>query len=746
MDRRGFLKLTTISGTGAALSGCGSPGDSLIRFVPDEERVPGVAEWKPSVCPLCAAGCGLSVRVMEADVETVRNGQAGIVRMGVAKKLEGASTHPINGGALCARGQAGLQMTFHPDRLIQPLRRSGPRQGGGFEPISWEQAIKEVVTQLDALVATGQQRALAFITAGRRTHRQALIDQFAEKFGAPPPIAHELFGDEVLRRANAISFGREQLPTVDLANTRYLLSFGADFLDTWNSPVAQSLAYGQMRQGRKGTRGAFVQVEARMTLTGASADEWIPTVPGTEGILALGLAHVILRDKLVSSAPIPRTFSLIEGLADGLVDYAPARVADWTKVSVSRIERLAHDFAERRPSAAVIGGPPLAHTNGLASAVAVNVLNALVGTIDQPGGIFFTPAIARPTATRRGRFETFIDEIRSGKEKVQVLFIDGVNPAFTTPAAWDVPEALGQISFVVSFGSFIDETSAVADLVLPDHSFLESWVEALPESGSRVAVASVAAPAMKPLFQTRATPDVLLEVAHALARPLDLPWRSFDGMLQDSFEVLGPEAWATSLAQGGWWGDQPVAVAPRLREGGDGRVPASVTLAMPAYAGDVSEYPFHFLPYPSTTFLDGSLAHLPWLQELPDPMTTAMWSTWVEINTTTANRLGIRLGDVVEVSSHVGLLRAPAFVSPAIAPDVVAMPTGQGHRMFGRYASGRGANPISLLSPVRVESIGALAWAATRVKVARVSGPDGGLILFSAGGQLREHRNPMEHR
>src|SRR5882762_1993890 len=139
MDRRDFIKLTAITGTSATLASCGTPEHQLIRFVPDEDLVPGVAEWKPSVCPMCAAGCGLTVRVMEADVETVRNGQAGVVKMGVAKKLEGDPKDPISHGGLCARGQAAIQVTYHPDRLTQPMKRTGARGAGEFTAIPWDQ-------------------------------------------------------------------------------------------------------------------------------------------------------------------------------------------------------------------------------------------------------------------------------------------------------------------------------------------------------------------------------------------------------------------------------------------------------------------------------------------------------------------------------------------------------------------------------------------------------------------------------
>ena len=159
----------------------------------------------------------------------------------------------------------------------------------------------------------------------------------------------------------------------------------------------------------------------------------------------------------------------------------------------------------------------------------------------------------------------------------------------------------------------------------------------------------------------------------------------------------------------------------------------------PRFDGDASQYPFNFLPYASNAFLDGSLAHLPWLQEMPDPLTSAMWSSWIEINPTTAARLGIALGDVVEVASAHGTLRTAALVSPGIAPDLVAMPVGQGHQSFTRYASGRGENPIELLAPLTEPETGSLAWAATRVRITRVGGPDGRLILFAGG--MREHED-----
>jgi anaerobic selenocysteine-containing dehydrogenase len=198
----------------------------------------------------------------------------------------------------------------------------------------------------------------------------------------------------------------------------------------------------------------------------------------------------------------------------------------------------------------------------------------------------------------------------------------------------------------------------------------------------------------------------------------------------------GSDAWTDAQEKGGWWGTLPAAL---VQGPVAGNAPPPSSFAAAEFDGDAAQYPFAFLPYPSSSFLDGSLAHLPWLQEMPDPLTSAMWSTWVEINPATAGKLGISEGDVVEIASAHGKVRAPAVLFPGIAPDVVAMPAGQGHRTFTRYASGRGANPIEVLAPTKVGGTNALAWAATRVKVTRVSGPDGSLILF-AGGSREEKR------
>jgi len=257
MDRRQFIKATALTGSSLTLASCGNPEYRLIRFVPEDRMTPGISVWKPTVCPLCPAGCGLIVRVVEGEAEVIRNNQLGVTKMALAKKLEGNPAHPISQGKLCVHGQAAIQVTYHPDRIGHPLKRAGARGAGDFQEVSWDDALSELVSRLDALAEANDQKALAFLTRPQNGLRVQLIREFAGRFGAGSPVSFEFFSEDVLRRANGVSFGRPQLPSFDLAQSRYLIAFGADFLGSWNSPVSQSIAYGQMRQGRPACGGSL---------------------------------------------------------------------------------------------------------------------------------------------------------------------------------------------------------------------------------------------------------------------------------------------------------------------------------------------------------------------------------------------------------------------------------------------------------------------------------------------------------
>src|SRR5271165_876050 len=751
MKRRTFLSLSALSGAAFAVEGCSNRGTQFIRFVPEEDLVPGVAVWKPGVCTMCSAGCGIHVRVMEGEAEVVRNGQLGIIKMGLPKKLAGNPEHPVSRGKLCARGEAVLQVAFNPDRIKHPLKRAGQRGSGQFTQLSWDEAIQELLTHLQPLASQHETKSLAFLTGPQRGQRKVLIERFLSGFAGAEWVPFEFFDNEVLRRANWLSFGYEQLPTVDLSRSGYVISFGSDFLGTWNSPVAQSVGYGKMRQNRSGVRGKFVQVESRVSQTGANADEWIAAHPGTEGLLALGIAHVILQEKLGHADAAGVAGTRIDGWREGLPAYAPEAIAWKTGVPPETITRLAREMVPRSPAVAMVGGTPLAQTNGLFTALAVNALNGLLGSVGKPGGLQFTPeaplaagAVARGNSGwgKASSVRALAQQTLSGQPRpIEVLLVHEANPVFATPLGWRVKEALEKVPFIVSFGNFLDDTSRLADLILPDHSSLESWVDDVPESGTTQSVVSVAPPAMRPLHDTRALPDVLLDVAHRLGGQTSqaLPWKSYEEMLKSTLAPLAhqpssiqakdsEEFWTKIQEQGVWWSDKASANLKAKNPSGSF---SALKNQEAEFAGSIGQYPFYLLPYATQQFYDGRHANLPWMQELPEVLSTGMWGTWVEINPRTAGNLLIEQGDLLEVVSPYGKVRAPALLSPGIAPDVIAVPVGQGHEEYVRYASGRGANPIKMLGPQVEPTTGALAWAGTRVSITKVG--KGELVLLSGG-------------
>jgi anaerobic selenocysteine-containing dehydrogenase len=282
---------------------------------------------------------------------------------------------------------------------------------------------------------------------------------------------------------------------------------------------------------------------------------------------------------------------------------------------------------------------------------------------------------------------------------------------------------------VVSFSSFIDDSSAYADLVLPDHVALESAVAVVPAVTAEQALTG-APPCVRPLYDTRAAAQVLVEIGTRLSRSvaIDTP--------EDAFRKLYAEhkpagAWADAgdfasfcERQGGWWVKPDRTVQASAR-------PALPRLEEAAFDGNAPEFPLYFQPYPSLQFADGSGAHLPWMQELPDPASSAMWGLPVEIDSQTAGKLRLTNGQMVRVISPHGHLDAPAYVHPAAIPGVVSMAMGQGHTHYGRYASGRGANPLAIVFPHFEKQTGVLAFGGTRVRIEKLA-QQNGLVQFSA--------------
>ncbi len=720
----GTLAASAASATGAvAFTGCGTPGRALIaqsRVRLAEDIVSAYENWYASTCRGCSAGCGIIVRVIE----------------GRAKKIEGNPDHPLNEGKLCARGQAGVQEEYHPDRIGGPLRLAGERGSGTFAGTTWEAALDQLTSRLRQAIESGRGDRVVLITPPLRATRALIVDRFIRALGAQWLIFDPL-PEAPLREAARRLFGADRLPWFDLQRAQYVLSFGADFLSTWLSPVRYAIDYGIFRQGsyraatflprRDRPRGYLVQVEPRFSATAASADEWVPVTPGAEGMLALSLAQVILGEGLADPAG-----AAAFGDPAALDPYRPERIAPDAGVDAGRIRALARAFAQQRPSLALGGGAAGAHTNGTDALTAILALNVLTGAVNAPGGVRASPPPPLPAAGQLepaplAAWQQLV--ARLAAQQVDTVLVYGADPVHSLPKWVGLREALLRAPFIASFSSFIDDTTALADLLLPSHLPLEDWGDDVPEPGGGVPIVTVQQPVVRPFFDTRSFWDVLLAVAGALGGPVAaaLPWASVKEALRASVQVLHAAGrgsvqeaqfeafWTRLLQQGGWWDSSAPAagalsiMTPVIRQVISGLRPAR-------FAGDGQDT-FFLVVFPHHTLGAGETAHLPWLQATPDPVTTVVWQTWVEISPEVARRRGLREGDVVRLESPQGRLEAPLYLNPALPPSIVAVPMGQGHRRYGRWAERRGANPLDLLAPLVDEATGVLAGGATRVRL-----------------------------
>lgn len=662
---------------------------------------------------------------------------------GAGKKIEGNPLHPVNKGKLCARGQAILQELYHPDRITQPLMRIGARGSGKFKNISWEEGLTVLTSSLKTLKQENAAGGLAFLTPQFRGTLAELTTRFMRSFGSLHHISYELLGPDWLRAADLRSFGQANLPFYDIAETHYLLSFGADIVESHLSPVHYGYAFGRMRQERDTVRGHLTYVGGRMSLTAASADRWMPARPGSEGALALGMARLILAESLYDRAALDANGLHVEALLRDLNAYDLPRVAEQTGLSQTAIAEVGREFAMTRPALAIAGEAVAFQSNGPESIRAVQMLNVLVGNLNRPGGIYpDTGSLDGPTNSFDDLI-SFVGKMRGNQIRTALIYGD---PVHTIPPSTGFQAALDKVPFLVSFSSLLDDTALMADLVLPDHATLESWGDVVPVAGTREEVYGLMQPVVTPVFDTRQFPEVLMTAANELGGDMKaaFPYPSYLEMLRaDVKKRVGVSnsmdfeaTWVDLLRKGGIFKSN-LGQTRDFKWSRSTKIPEP---AKPRFAGSEKEFPLHLLVYPSTAFFDGRGASLPWLQQLPDPMTTVVWGSWVEINPKTAAELGINFGDFVEVTSPQASLRVPAVIYPGIRPDIVAMPLGQGHRDMGRYARGRGANCLTLLATAIEGSAPQPAWNATRVRVTRISEKG---ELVTAGNPQGSYRSDL---
>jgi anaerobic selenocysteine-containing dehydrogenase/Fe-S-cluster-containing dehydrogenase component len=682
MNRRDFFKIVTVSGAAAASGGCQQASETILPLVvPNEQLVPGVASWFATVCRECPAGCGVIARNREGRIV----------------KLEGNPDHPVNAGALCMRGQAALQGLYHPDRIAGPLVREG---SAGFKSATWDAASKMVSDRIAALKTGGKGRAIAVVTQLENGSLGGMLDRWVQALGARPRVTLEPFAYESIRAANRLTFNRDAIPYYAFEDAEVVLSFGADFIETWLSNVNYARTFARMHSFRDGRAGTFIHVEPRQSLTASNADEWVRNAPGTEGLLALAILRV-----MVDEGTADKRFS------DAVASIDLKRASDESGVGIETIKHIAKVFAHGKPGLAVGGGVSVTGTNATQTQVAINLLNAAAGNVGKT--VRFGADSAYGKVTPYAEVASLAGAMANGEVEVLILG-PGVNPAFTLPSGLKLADAIRKVALIVSFANVPDQTSELAHVVLPDTHWLESWGDYSPREG----VVGFLQPTMSPIRDSRPMGDTLLRIGRAALGAEEgkgpIPWPTFEQYVKAAWTPLVKGELEVALRRGGLFGEvAPAAVTLKIA-GGD---PAPAKLD-----GDGSG--LTLLAYPSLRFYDGRSAISSWLQEAPDSMTQAVWDAWVEISTETAAKLGVTRGDMVAVKSSQGTIELPAYISPTLHPSAVAIPMGHRYAPYQRpryvAADTKSVNPMDILPATPDPASGGLAFMSVKVTLTKL--------------------------
>ncbi len=649
-------------GSVAFAGGCSAKSeDNLFSMVQaTDDMVTGKEAWYASTCRECPAGCGVLAKNREGRII----------------KLEGNPLHPVNRGALCIRGQAALQGLYNPDRLRMPQLRIDD----GWQEIPYYKA-EALIRQKAGLAANHGADRIAMVT---ETVGQTQLDLFTtvlHQFGCAPPVVFEPLAYEALKFAHQQIFGNPVLPTLHMDRADVLIGFGADFLETWLSPVEYARKFKAMHLLSNGHKGVFVQVSPFQSLTGANADRWIGCRPGTEAAVIMGLIRTVTSDE--SGRKVNR--NIRDALADMTEAYTPEAVARISGVSGEDQDAVGrHLLAAKRPLVLGTGaGGDGGHA--VAAELAALFLNL---ALDPELPLFdFNNRHRVEIADRRS---TVLDAFDAMDEKsVELVLLNNVNPIFSIPGGSRIAKALSDKKrFVVAFSNFMDETSATADLIVPVQVALETW-DAYESNSTAMATLQ---PTMGKITQAPALGDLLLNVLP----PDNRPAADYQSLVTQT--VLAgqgsqtPTDWLKTIQKGGRFTDSNTA----------GRVPkanlkAAATLkrylaTLPeSTAGDVLMAP------PSIRFFDGRGANRPWLVETPDTLTQIPWQTTALIHPDRMAADGIKEGDIVVLKTKAGEVEAPVYASSGVFPGTIVVPVGQGHTAFGRWASGQGINPLTAL-------------------------------------------------
>jgi len=564
-NRRNFIKLLVGGAAGVHLSPLPwKLTDDIAIWTQNWPWLPeptvGAFTQVSALCQLCPGGCGLMVRKVDHR----------------AVKIEGRTDYPVNPGGICPIGAGALQLLYNENiRFTSPMKRMGPRGSGKYLPISWDEALSELGRKILSLRKEGRPESIVAIDGNPSgSSLSLLVARLFKALGSPNVLRIPTFEDTITT-ANSLMMGYEGPVSYDLENADFILSFGCGLIEGWGAPGRMLNLWGLWHSPPLKGKVKIVQIESRASKTASKADRWLAPRPGTEAALALGIAHVMVKEGLYDKAFVEKhTFGFNDWKdSDGKSHvgfrrvleqkYAPGLVAEITGLRARDIVSLAKDFARSRRAIA-LGGKGKGDLNGnLYEIMAIQSLNALKGNINQPGGVliqdthsfFNVPDVELDQIALEGLRKTPIDRagtpefpfspslinnlvdavINNDASPVDALLLFSANPIHDLPGCKTIRSAMKKIPYIVSFSPFRDESSTMADLVLPDHTSLEKTHDIFWPSGLQYPLYALGRPVVEPLYDTRDSAEVILDLAKALGGSIgrSFPWKNLQDFLMD---------------------------------------------------------------------------------------------------------------------------------------------------------------------------------------------------------------------
>ena len=787
-SRRRFLQTTSAAGVAAAAAGGAietlRPADaSAQRAAPRPET-----RITKSICHQCPARCGIDVYTTNGRVHAIY----------------GSTEHPIANGKLCPKGPLGAYILYDPDRFRGPMRRTNPNKGRNedprFVPISWDEALGIVAHRLNGLRERGESHRFALLYGrGWGASCAGLLGPFGQLYGSPNvPIGHSSMcsdGSELSKRALD---GNASYNAHDYRNTNYLLIFGASFLEAFRPYNYLMQMWGYMR-GEKSPKTRVTAVDVHMNTTLAASDRALLIRPGTDGALALAIAHVILTEGLWERSFVgdftdgtnrfragetvdPSAFEekwvrgLVEWWNIELKDRTPQWASGVTTIPVRDILATAREFGSTRPAMALFERGAHAHSNGILNGMAIHTLNALVGSLFARGGMMYQmppaygplPANAadfmddyarngpwkqQPRIDLKGHADGYLlaknmmqeigpNSLAGRPYKLDTVMFYQNNAVWTAPNGQQWEEAAKEW-FVIDTSPFPSETAMMADLILPDHTYLERYQDAPTYPFEGWPLTQLRTPAIAPLFDTKYFGDTLIEIGKRMNGPMGEYYRRLDSAenvlrhLAAGFRDAPGDNGVTdfeSWKEKGVWYRRPYLWQQRGGEfyEWDGRdyarrmTPEQVRatlLKTPSGKFEVRsgwleqhadwiaektgrdraklmfphwEEPRHpgggdlYMVTPKVALhAEGRGANLPHVIALLQPTMGGRNQSFIEMHPRTARARGIADGDLVRVSSEVGSITGRVRLFEGVRPDTIVYPMEHGHWAMGRWARGR---------------------------------------------------------